>query len=64
MKVFRPSSIIGLSEKDAKMVIEKNMYFWRITKKDDEYFIKDTITKDDRVSMHIENDIVVDAYVG
>jgi hypothetical protein len=64
MRIFRPSSIIGLKEQDAKNVIEKNQYFWRITRKDNEFFIRNTDTKDDRVSMQIEDGIVVDAYVG
>lgn len=62
--VFRPSSIIGLTEQDGKQVVEKNNLSWRVTKRDGEYFIMNRYISDDRISMHIEGDKIVDAYIG
>ena len=62
--VFRPSSIIGLEEKDAKLVIEKNSLSWRVTKRDGKFHIMNKYISDDRISLHVEEGKIVDAYVG
>lgn len=62
--VFRPSSIIGLTEQDGKRVIEKNNLAWRITKRDNQYPPVTRNIREDRVSLHIEGDKIVEAYIG
>jgi|JI9StandDraft_1071089.scaffolds.fasta_scaffold27021_2 hypothetical protein len=64
---FRPNSIVGLKETDAKRVVEMNNFAWIVVERDGVFtpipriFIDD---RDDRIKMKIEEEIVKDAYIG
>jgi hypothetical protein len=62
--IFRPSSVIGLKETDAKRVIEMNYFGWIVAARDGVSTPIDRFFRDDRVKIEIEGDKIVDAYVG
>lgn len=61
---FRPNSIVGLKETDAKRVVEMNNFAWIVVERDGVFTPIPRIFIDDRIKMKIEEEIVKDAYIG
>jgi hypothetical protein len=62
--IFRPSSVIGLKETDAKRIIEMNYFGWIVAVRDGISTPIDRFFRDDRIKIEIEGDKIVDAYIG
>ena len=62
--IFRPSSVIGLKETDAKRIIEMNYFAWIVAVRDGVSTPIDIYFRDDRVKMEIEDGIIQEAYIG
>jgi hypothetical protein len=62
--IFRPSSIIGLKESDAKRIVEMNYFAWIVVVRDGISTPVNRIFRDDRIKMEIEDGIIKEAYIG
>lgn len=61
---FRPSSLVGLKENDAKRVIEMNYFAWIVVVRDGVSTPIDRFFRDDRVKMEITDGVIKEAYIG
>lgn len=56
--------IIGATEDLAKQKCGANGFTYRITRRDGTYFVCTRDVRADRMNLHIEDGVVVEAYIG
>lgn len=61
--ILNPKVLVGLSEDDAKSIIEGSSLLWRVSKRNGKAIITTRDVREDRITMEIKDEVVTAAQI-